>query len=184
MRIGIDIDDVVTNTSETMKEYIMNAEDSEEIKKNMVEIMIGAPTTPCAKKFAKENYLKVFENVHMIENAKEVIGRLLNSGNEIYFITARGEEFFKGSGKITLEFLKNNNINYTEIIFDSKDKAKLCKENHIDLMIDDSVKHCEAVRNEGIKSIVFTSNVNKSIDTTVVRVDNWLELEEKIKELM
>lgn len=185
MRIGIDIDDVITNTSEKIKEAVMKCENSEEINEQMVEIMIGAPTTEKAKRFCKSIYNKVFKEVTLKENAAKVINSLLREGHEIYLITARGDEneLFKGSEKTTLEYLKDNQINYTKILFSSFDKAKLCKENHIDLMIDDSVKHCEAVRNENIKSIVFTSDVNKSIETTVTRVSNWIELEEKIREL-
>ena len=51
-------------------------------------------------------------------------------------------------------------------------------------MIDDSIEHCEDVKNVGIKSIVFTSNVNKNTSTTVERVDNWLELENKLNEML
>ena len=47
-------------------------------------------------------------------------------------------------------------------------------------MVDDSVKYCEEIRKENIKSIVFTSEVNKNINTNIERVSNWLELEEKI----
>lgn len=186
MRLGIDIDDVITNTSEKIKEAVMKCENSEKINEQMVEIMRGTPTTEEAKKFTKDVInSNVFKEVTLKENAAKVINSLLREGHEIYLITARGDEneLFKGSEKITLEYLKHNQINYTKILFSSYDKAKLCKENHIDLMIDDSVKHCEAVRDENIKSIVFTSDVNKSIETTVTRVSNWLELEEKIREL-
>ena len=33
---------------------------------------------------------------------------------------------------------------------------------------------------ENIKSILFTSEINKTIPTKIERVNNWLELEEKI----
>lgn len=182
MRIGIDIDDVITNTSETMQEYVMKDKNSKKIKEYMVEIMKGNPSEPEIVQFCTENYIKVFKETTVKKHASEVIKRLLNEQNEVYLITARGEhlEFFKGSEKITIEFLKENDINYTGIIFNSTDKASLCKENHIDLMIDDSVAHCEDVRNVGIKSILFTSLVNRDINTTIERVNNWIELENKI----
>lgn len=133
-------------------------------------------------------YYEDFER--MVKNkdkdiVKEVIQKLLDKENEIYLITARGEnlEFFRGSEKVTKEFLEYNNIKYTNIIFNAIDKAQLCIDNQIDLMIDDSIEHCEAVKNIGIKSIVFTSNVNKNIPTTVERVNNWLELEDKLNNM-
>lgn len=182
MRIGIDIDDVITNTSEIMEEYIMKYKNNEKIKEHMVEIMKGNPKEPEIVKFCTENYVKIFQEVKLKENSKEVIQRLVDKGNEIYFITARGEnlDFFKGSEKVTLDFLRENSISYNKIIFNSTNKAQLCKDYEIDLMIDDSVAHCEEVKNIGIRSILFTTKVNKNICTIVERVDNWIELEEKL----
>lgn len=182
MRIGIDIDDVITNTSETMVDYITKYKNSKKIKEHIIEIMKGNPSDPDVVKFCTENYVKIFREVTLKENAKEVMKRLIEKGIEIYLITARGEnlEFFRGSEKITLDFLRENMIQYHKIIFNSINKAQLCKDNEIDLMIDDSVAHCEDVRSIGIKSMVFTTEINKNIFTTVERVENWLELEAKI----
>lgn len=74
------------------------------------------------------------------EGASEVIQQLLNEGNEIFIITARGERRFKDSEQITLQYLKSHNINYTEILFNSFEKTTICKNYNIDVMVDDSVK--------------------------------------------
>lgn len=186
MRIGIDIDDVITNTSETIEEYVMQHKNSNKIQEHMKEIMKGNPSNPEVIEFCIETYIEVFQRVKLKDNAKEVIQKLLDEGNEIYLITARGEnlEFLKGSEKITKEFLEDNNIKYNKIIFNAINKAQLCVDNQIDLMIDDSVEHCEDVKDIGIESIVFTSEVNKNISTTVERVNNWLELESKLHEIL
>ena len=163
----------------------MECKNSKKIKQHMEEIMRGNPSDLEVIQFCTQNYIKVFQQVKLLENAKEVIHRLVEKGNEIYLITARGDnlDFFKGSEKITREFLANNNISYTKILFNSTNKAQICKENHIDLMIDDSITHCQEVSKAGIKSILFTSTVNKNRETTVERADNWLQLEEKISML-
>jgi uncharacterized HAD superfamily protein len=56
-------------------------------------------------------------------------------------------------------------------------------ENKIDLFIDDSVEHCEDVNKVGVRSIVFTSRVNKETPTNIERVNDWLELEKRIEEI-
>jgi uncharacterized HAD superfamily protein len=188
MRLGIDIDDVVTNTSETIIESIMRESDNEKLQKlqlHMKEIMKGNISDPEVIQFCSDNYVKVFKRVTIKDNAKKVMKRLLDEGDEIFFITARGEHkgYFKGAEEVTLDFLDENKINYNKIIFNAEDKAQLCIENEIDVFIDDSVEHCEDVQRAGIKSIVFTSRVNKDIPTEIDRVDNWLELENKIKEI-
>lgn len=188
MRLGIDIDDVLTNTSETINELIVNESDSEksqELKEHMKEIMKGNISDFDVLAFCSENYVNVYKRVKLKENAKEVIKRLLDRGYEIYFITARGERmgFFKGAEEATLEFLKANDIKYNEIILGAMDKATACLENKIDVFIDDSVEHCEDVSKVGVKSIVFTSGVNKDVVTDIDRVNDWLELEDKIREI-
>ena len=186
MKIGIDIDDVITNTSEKIEEYVVKDRNSQKLQEHMKEIMKGNPSEPEVISFCMENYLRVFQKVKPKDNASKVIQNLLDKGNEIYLITARGEnlEFFRGSEKVTKEFLEDNNIKYTKIIFNAVNKAQLCVDNQIDIMIDDSIEHCEDVKNVGIKSIAFTSNVNKKTFTTVERVDNWLELESKLNEML
>ena len=78
----------------------------------------------------------------------------------------------KGTTECTLEYFRNNNIKYTKILFNSFEKAKICKENKIDLMIDDSEKYCREILKENIKSILFTSEINKTIPTKIERVNN------------
>lgn len=186
MRIGIDIDDVITDTSTSMKEYIIRYDTNGELAKNIEDIMRGDASTPFIEKFFIDHFLDIAGNAKIKDNAVRVIKKLFDNGNEIYLITARGEKrkIFHDTEALTLEYLKQNNICYTNIIFNAVDKATLCVDNHIDLMIDDSIKHCEEVRNKNINSILFTSVVNKALPTTVTRVDNWLELEEKIEQIM
>ena len=180
MKIGIDIDDVLTNTSQKLKEYLEKYEKSGDGKKYIVEIMRGEAPTQNIKDFFKNYSSEIFKNATLKSNAKEVIDNLIKNGNQIIFITSRGEKLFPNSEKITLEYLKNNNINYSNIIFNSMEKQYDCVNNNIDIMIDDSVKNCELVSNVGIKTIVYTSEVNKNINTSIERVENWIELNDKI----
>jgi len=180
MRIGIDIDDVITDTSLSMKEYIVKYDKNGEITSHIEEVMRGEMPTPLIKKFFEDNCVNIFKNAKTKENASKVIEKLLNDGNEVFIITSRGEEKFKGSSDVTIEYLKTNNIKYTKILFNSFEKAQICRDNDIDIMIDDSEKYCSEIEKENIKSILFTSEVNKNISTSVERVDNWLQLQEKI----
>lgn len=181
MRIGIDIDDVITDTSASIRKYIEKFENNEDLYEHIEAVMRGEMPTENIKRFYKENSFNIFKDAEIKENASETIQELVDNGNEIYLITARTDEkFFKGIEQLTRDFLEENNILYTQIIFNSYDKAKICKDNKIDLMIDDSVKHCENVAKENIKSIVFTSVVNEKIITTIPKVNNWKELKKLI----
>lgn len=182
MKIGIDIDDVITDTSDTIYKYILKNDTNQEIIPYLVEIMRGE-IPEFAKDFIDKNTLKIFSTVKVKENAQNIIKKLLNDGNDIYIITSRGEQHYKESKKLTLNYLKNNNIEYKKIFFDSFEKTKICKENNIDILVDDSVKYCEEFKKQDGIAIVFTSKVNEHIKTNITRVTNWLELYDKIKEI-
>ena len=183
MRIGIDIDDVITDTSSAMKKYIDKYDKNSDIHTYIEEVMRGEMPTQQVKDFFKDNCINIFSQALPKEGVSKIIQQFLNDGNEVFIITSRGEMKFKNSEELTLQYLKSNNINYTKILFNSFEKAKICKENNIDVMVDDSVKYCMEIERENIKSILFTSVVNKESDTKITRVNNWKELKNVIYEI-
>ena len=181
MRIGIDIDDVMTNTSEAMREYIEKYDKNGEISDHMEEVMRGEIPNEQVAKFFADNIVAILKSAKLKENVSQVIRRLREEENEIYIITARGEDRFQGSQEITLDYLAKNQIGYTKIIFNAFRKAELCEENKIDVLVDDALKPCLAVKEKGIRSILFVSDVNQNCTAEIEKVTNWIELEEKLK---
>ena len=70
----------------------------------------------------------------------------------------------------------NSLLKYNKIITGAGKKAELCVENNIDLLIDDSIKHCTNLSNIGIDTLLFNSINNKDIETNLKRVYNWNEV--------
>ena len=77
---------------------------------------------------------------------------------------------------MTKNLLDSYNIKYNKIITGAGKKAELCVENNIDLLIDDSIKHCTNLSNIGIDTLLFNSINNKDIETNLKRVYNWNEV--------
>lgn len=183
MKIGIDIDNVITKTFSKTLEYIEKCDNKEELLNNIKAITTGDNSVKCVDVFYKKNSLKVFEQAELMEGAKENIDRLLEDGHEIIIITLRGDKLqeYKGSEKITLDYFKKYDIKYNKIIFSSIDKVKDCKENNIDILIDDSVSNCIKAEKEGINAIIFNTETNKNIDDrNIKRVTDWNEIYEEI----
>ena len=63
------------------------------------------------------------------------------------------------------------------------DKAKVCKNENIDLFIDDSIANCRKVNELGVETILFSSKGNLTDKTDLYRVDNWKDIYEKVKEM-
>ena len=119
--------------------------------------------------------------------ASEVINKLKNEGNLIYIITARknNDEWFPDFLKedvegITKKWLKENKIYYDEIVFDVKDKGKYCKNNNIDIMIEDDPNNLrKLIGNTDV--IIFDYPYNRNIEfTDLTRAYSWYDIYYKI----
>lgn len=186
MIIGVDIDDVIFESSESFATILEKCND-EEILNHKLDLMRGKSDNIKVKEFLKENVISVIKNAKPKENARSIIKLLRDNSNKIVLITARGDIRFPGSQEITENALKKYQIEYDDIIYNSDDKAKDCKENNIELFIDDSPQNCIEVKNNlniptiGFKSIVTCNEFDK---TNLICVSSWNELYEKLKSII
>lgn len=180
LRIGIDIDDTLTNTSELLTEYAHKYDSDytsdNYIINNVPKIVRGIFDEPLLVKFFTDHAQELGRNVTVKEGAKEVIDKLINDGHEIIFITARSDTYFTNAEEFNKEYLTKNNINYHKLICAKSYKTQICKEEKIDIMFDDAVDTCESMQKENIKGVVFTSQINKDRQTSCDRVSSWKEL--------
>lgn len=119
----------------------------------------------------------------MLPYVNKVIKELKEKGDQIYFITARYMNI-KGcdSEAITRKSLSDFNIKYDGLYLGIIDKLTFFKENKIDICIEDSYETCRECTNNGIKSILMTTAMNKDIDAgEITRVNNWLEIYEEVE---
>lgn len=148
MRIGIDIDGVLTDIEQWQLDYGSKFY-FEKYNKQILNNE-GYETTDIFKvdsklddEFWTEYFKDYSTNVDVRKLASEVIQKLKQDGNEIYIITARGS-FLSHSASvmsieenknIVLEWLRKNEIEYDKIIFSPEDKLSICLENNIDVML-------------------------------------------------
>ena len=122
-----------------------------------------------------ENILKNIFKCRSKQICNEVIDKLKQEGHQIYIITARGS-FLSHSAdvmsieenqQIVLNWLKNNHINMITIIFSPEDKLDICKENNIDLMIEDKVDNINKI-SKIIPVICFHAGYNKDCKNSIL----------------
>lgn len=194
MRIGIDIDGVLTD----IEQYQLD----------------------CGSKFMFEHYNKGIKNgngyetteifdidlsvddsfwtqylpLYAIEEparkyANEVTNKLHEQGHEIYIITARyltdkDNEEGRKMRRTVKEWLKNNNIFYDKLIFSPEDKLEICKENNIDLMIEDKVDNINKI-SKVMPVICFNAGYNRECEgLNIIRCYSWYDIYVKIRELI
>lgn len=188
MRIGIDIDNCISNFDDTLlKEYLNHDkelrntgiinEKAQYITKGMFDW-----SEEEEKSFYNANIERIAKELKPLKDAPYYIQKLKEE-NDIYIVSGRNNGEYKEPYKMTEEWLKNNNILYDKMILTNSnnehEKTEVCIENNIDLMIEDSIRHCLDLKKNGIK--VYTMNTMYNMkEQTLERVSSWKEIYEKI----
>ena len=188
MRIGIDIDDTIVYTNKVLKneakKYNAKILNNRKIKNHNSKLVEDKYDWTVAEKidFLKYCVNKYYMNLEIKKDSKEIINKLFNEGHEIYIVTYRTNECFGNAYDFCYTWLTNNDIKFTKLIVNRGDKGNVCKEENIDLFIDDRLENCiDAIKN-GSKAILFDEN--KFYDTDLISVITWKEVEKIIGEMI
>lgn len=186
MRIGIDIDNVISNFDEMLLEtYLIHDKELRNtgiINPNAKYIRTGMFDWSNEEElsFYKDNIECIAKKLKVKEKAKEYIDRLHNDGHFIYIITGRDNGEYSEPYNMTKKWLDENNIYYDNLIltdaYDMHAKSLECLKNDIDIMIDDSVRICSDLITSGITTILMDTPYNRKIN--IRRVKNWEEFYE------
>lgn len=102
-----------------------------------------------------------------------------NHGYKIFIVSGRNNGEYSNPYKMTSEWLEKYGIEYDKLIltnaYEYKEKADICLENNISIMIDDSVKILNEVNNSGIKALLMDTPYNRK-SNSLTRVHNWKEI--------
>lgn len=196
MRIGIDIDGVLTDIEQWQLDY--GSKFYFEKYGKEIQNHEGYETTEIFKVDSKlddefwAEYFKDYSiNVDVRNLASEVIKKLKKDGNEIYIITARGSflsysaniMLFEENKKIVLEWLRKNEIEYDKIIFSPEDKFSICLENNIDVMIEDKPANINKISIR-IPVICFHAGYNRNCKgNNIFRCYSWYDIYSKISSI-
>lgn len=186
MRIGIDIDNVISNFNEMLLEaYLTHDKELRNtgiINPNAKYIRTGMFDWSNEEElsFYKDNIEGIAKKLKVKEKAKEYIDRLHSDGHLIYIITGRDNGEYSEPYNMTKKWLDENNIYYDNLIltdaYDIHAKSLECLKNDIDIMIDDSVRIYSDLITSGITTILMDTPYNRKIN--IKRVKNWEEFYE------
>jgi len=183
MKIGIDIDEVVTDTfSEVLKFH--NLKKGTSFKKEEMHDYRMWASFPCTREEIEKSLSEMISEGHIekylpIEESLESIN-LLRKNHELFFITARPENHKEQ----TFNWFDKNIPSLRDKIFFSEDhfngkgnaKFKICQEKDIKIMLEDSPNDALQCAQIGIKVILFDKPWNKSIShRNITRVSGWKE---------
>ena len=192
MRIGIDIDNCISNFDDTLlKEYLKHDKELRNtgiINKNPEYLRKGMFdwTEEEESSFYHANIEDFAIKLRPIEDSVCYIRKLKEDGHEIYIITGRNNGEYINPKELTTQWLDKYNIVYDKLIFtnayDKYAKTKICLENNIDLMIEDSTRISLDLISNGIKVYTMNTRYNQK-EQTLDRVSRWKEIYEKVSNL-
>lgn len=190
MRIGIDIDDTISDTYEVIFAYAQKYTINElgrtgQIQSDVATHHLYAKSMHGWNDEEEENFWdKYYEKIKEVKPftlAVETIKQLKEDGHEIVLITARWPAKNFDVQAVTLEWLKANHIVYDDIVLNAEKKAKVALEQKLDLFIDDSFKNCTEVANVGVKTYIMDTRTNKGLNAeNITRVYSWPDIYDRI----
>lgn len=190
MKIGIDLDGVVIDSETTFRTY-EEIFDIEILKGNNL-INREEPkhqgrynwTEEQEKKFTEDYYLTVSKESNLMSGFKKVYQLLREQGHEFVVVTARGGAI-EAMKDDAIRLLKENNIEFDKYYWKMKDKLDACKQENVDIMIDDDWRIIKKLSDNHIKTLYFrdTNLVKLEENEYIKEVNNWGDVYRVIKEL-
>lgn len=185
MRIGIDIDGVLTDIEQWQLDYggkYFSKYNKSVINKDGYEIAtIFQVDDNLDSQFWNEYLYEYVTKEPSRKFASEVIKKLKGDGNEIYIVTARyltdrNTKEGQQMREIVVKWLDEQEIYYDKIVFSPEDKLEDCKKNNIDIMIEDKVENINNV-STAIPVICFHAGYNKECKgQNIYRAYNWYDI--------
>ena len=188
MKIGIDMDNVITNfNDELLNAYLKHDKEIRNtgiINSNPDFITCGMFdwTEEENDRFYHQNIEEIVRNLKPIKDAKKIIEKLKRDGHEIYIITARDIDDYSNPEKLTIDWLAKYRIPYDKLLTRKKEKAIVCLENQIDIMIDDSTSLGLKLQEKKVRYLRMQTRYNQDKGQELETVKEWEEIFQKIKE--
>ena len=169
MKIGIDLDGVVIDSEATFKTY-EEIFDIDTVKGNNLinreEPKFQARynwTEEQKQEFIEKYFLTVSKESNLMSGFIGVYNLLKKQGHEFVVITARGG-FVKEMKDDAIRLLEENNIIFDKYYWKIDDKLEVCKNENVDIMIDDDWRIIKKLADNNIKTLYFR-------DTNLVKLE-------------
>ncbi len=189
MRIGLDIDNVITDFDKTILAEF-EKEDKNKRNKGIVNpngrhiVNLFDWSAEEVEEFFINNMERLAKILEPREDAKYYMDKMIADGHELILISHRAAPHYKHPREVTINWLKENKIPYTKLVLSkTTDKSPECIENKIDIFFDDDINNCKAVLTSGIRSCIMGTKQNKHYKSNFERVENLKELYDKVCKL-
>ena len=187
MRLGIDIDDTISNTNEKIveealkydKEYVRGRGFKDKDAYSFMEMFYWNVLNVDGffKKIHKGDFYATVEPIH---DASLYIEKLYQAGDEIVFITKRKNTI--KNRRMTKKWLKKYGFKYHKLILGADDKSTICDDLDIDIFIDNDKNNIIDAMESNVICILKGTKYNKKY-TEFKRIEEWKDIYNYIEEV-
>lgn len=192
MKIGIDLDGVVYDTEKAFRVY-QELYDMQVLKQNTKlderEIRLQKRfgwTNEIVLDFFENYVIPIVKEANYMPGAKMILKMLKEEGHELIVITARGITA-PDLIPVTKQRLEKDGITemFSKYYYAVKDKSEVCKNENIDIMIDDSNHNCKNTSENKIKTIYLKDAPSYDMEENeyLKVLYNWGEIYRYLKEI-
>lgn len=189
MKIGIDLDGVVIDSETAFRTYeeifdIDTLKGNNLINKEEPKFQARYNwTEDQEKEFIEKYFLKVSRESNLMSGFIGVYNLLKSQGHEFVVITARGG-FVREMKDDAIRLLEENNIKFDKYYWKVDDKLEICKNEKVDIMIDDDWKIIKKLADNQVKTLYFRdTNLIKLQESEYIKeVNNWGDIYRYIRE--
>ena len=180
MKIGIDLDGVVFDSETVFRTYeeIYAIEDLQEnsiINREEPKYQQRYNWTEEQKEqFVQKYYLEVANSSPFMAGFRTVYEKLRKQGHKFVVITARGGHL-KEMRTVAEEMFEKSNIQFDKYYWHVEDKLEICKQENVDIMIDDDWRIVKQLSENQVKTLYFrdTNLVKLPEGEFLKEVNNW-----------
>ena len=191
MRIGIDFDETVADSIKAIialhNEQYGTDYKKEEVTEYRVENVWGGTTEEWGAKLDDFLSAKNAKRLDPVPGAIPAIDALKSAGHELYIVTARGDEGVEATELWLEKHLPATfkGVHYGHGRSDDpakkREKADICRELGVELMIEDHIEVAKKCAAEGTKVLLLDQPWNQgALPPGVERVYSWEEIVKKL----
>lgn len=180
MKIGIDLDGVVIDSEATFRTYeeifdIDTLQGNNLINREEPKFQARYNwTDEQEKEFIERYFLTVSKESNLMSGFIAVYRLLKEQGHEFVVITARGGHV-KEMKDDAIRILEENKIEFDKYYWRVEDKLEICRQENVDIMIDDDWKIIKRLADNQVKTLYFrdTNLMRLEENEYITEVNNW-----------
>jgi uncharacterized HAD superfamily protein len=176
MKIGIDIDDTITETKWEISKQIKKYRRLHKLPKYSDTHQLSEEHF---KNFMLEFGIKIYSDMKVKKRVVDVLRSWKESGYYIILVTARSESDCPNIKEYTKAFLKKNHILYDALIMDSQNKGLDTQDLNLDIFIDDRESVLDTFKGPFLIRILD----DKKKYSKYKKARNWKEINDIVKTL-